>query len=109
MSSSSEAIDPVSVFAALGDATRLELVARLGDGGQHNIAQLADGFALSRQGVTKHLRVLQDAGVVACKRVGRESRFVLQPDRLAEAGEYLSRASAQWDEAIERLKNSVEA
>ncbi len=109
MSRSSKTIDPVPVFAALGDATRLELVERLGDGGQHSIARLAEGFDLSRQGVTKHLRVLQDAGVVSSTRVGRESRFALQPDQLVKAGEYLARASAQWDDAIERLKTTVEA
>ncbi|MEQ8318334.1 MAG: metalloregulator ArsR/SmtB family transcription factor [Phycisphaerales bacterium] len=108
MSSSSEAIDPAAVFAALGDATRLELVTRLQDGKQHCIAQLAEGLELTRQGVTKHLRVLQRAGVVSSTRVGRESRFALRPDRLSEAGDYLARASAQWDEAIERLRASVE-
>lgn len=108
MSSGSGTIDRAAVFAALGDSTRLELVARLQDGRQHCIAQLADGLELTRQGVTKHLRVLQRAGVVTCTRVGRESRFVLRPDRISEAGDYLARASAQWDEAIERLRASVE-
>ena len=96
------------LFAALGDRTRLELVSRLGDGRPHSIAELAKGLDLTRQGVTKHLRVLEEAGMVSCKRVGRESRYTIKPTPIARARDYLARASAQWDEAIERLKASVE-
>jgi len=96
------------VFAALGDTTRLELVARLSDGQQHSIVQLADGLDLTRQGVTKHLQVLKNAGIVTCKRVGRESRYTIRPAPIAKARDYLTRASAQWDAAIERLRASVE-
>lgn len=99
---------PAPVFAALGDATRLELIARLGDGGQHSIAQLTDGLDLSRQGVTKHLQVLKQAGVVVSRRVGRENRFKLRTGPIDRARDYLSRASAQWDQAIARLKTAVE-
>ena len=98
-----------SIFAALGDATRLELVSRLSDGRSQAIVELTDGLELSRQGVTKHLHVLREAGLVSCKRVGRENRFTLEPDPLARAQAYLARASAQWDDAIARLKAAVEA
>jgi len=108
MLNASDAADSAPVFAALGDTTRLGLVARLGDGKRRSIAQLADGLDLTRQGVTKHLRVLERAGVVTCERVGRESRFAIRPDAIAEARDYLARASAQWDAAIERLRASVE-
>ena len=108
MSSARGAAGFASVFAALGDRTRLELVARLGDGKPRSIVQLADGLDLTRQGVTKHLRVLHEAGMVARKRVGRESRFTLRPAPLARARDYLARASAQWDDALERLRASVE-
>jgi len=108
MSKVRDAIGSALVFAALGDATRLELVSRLGDGQQHSIAELTEGLGLTRQGVTKHLHVLQRAGVVSCERVGRESRFAIRPDSLGNARDYLARASAQWDEAIERLRASVE-
>jgi DNA-binding transcriptional ArsR family regulator len=104
----SSAREPAAVFAALGDATRLELLARLSDGQQQSIVQLTDGLHLTRQGVTKHLNVLKEAGVVSCERVGRESRFAIRPGPIAEAREYLARASAQWDDAIERLRASVE-
>ena len=96
------------VFAALGDTTRLELVSRLSDGKQHSIVQLARGLNLSRQGVTKHLLVLKKAGMVSSRRVGRESRFAIRPAPIAKARDYLMRASAQWDDAIERLRASVE-
>ena len=99
---------PAAVFAALGDPTRLELLARLSDGKPHSIARLTDGLSLTRQGTTKHLRVLEHAGVVDCERVGRESRFTLNPDPIQNARDYLARASAQWDDNIERLRAAVE-
>lgn len=108
MSNASDAMSSASVFAALGDITRLELVSRLSDGKQHSIAQLSDGLNLTRQGVTKHLYVLRDAGMVSCKRIGRETRFTIKPDPIAKARDYLTRASAQWDDTIERLRASVE-
>ena len=108
MSSVKEAIRSAPVFAALGDTTRLELLSRLSDGKQHSIVQLVEGLHLTRQGVTKHLQVLKQAGVVSCKRIGRESRFSISPGPIAKARDYLTRASAQWDDAIERLKAVVE-
>ena len=100
--------DPAPVFAALGDATRLELIARLSDGQAHSITQLTDGLSLTRQGVTKHLRILEQAGIVASERVGRESRFVFTPAPISYARQYLDRVSAQWDDALRRLKAFVE-
>lgn len=100
--------DPAPVFAALGDATRLRLVSRLSDGRPRSITQLTDGLDLTRQGVTKHLRVLEQAGIVASERVGRESRFVFTPDPIADLRAYLDRVSAQWDETLSRLKAFVE-
>lgn len=96
------------VFAALGDGTRLELVTRLSHLGDRSIAQLTTGLAVTRQAVTRHLRVLEDAGVVTRRRVGRESRFAIHTRTLDSAGDYLVQASAQWDEAISRLKAAVE-
>lgn len=96
------------VFAALGHSTRLDLVRRLGDGNAHAISDLTDGLDLTRQGITKHLAVLEDAGLVASKRVGRERRFTIQPTAMASAGRYLARASAQYDEALRRLRAHVE-
>ncbi len=99
---------PAPVFAALGDATRLELVSRLNDGRARSIAQLADGLSLTRQGVTKHLRVLEQAGIVSSKRIGRESRFTYVPDPVENVRSYLDTVSEQWDDALSRLKSFVE-
>jgi DNA-binding transcriptional ArsR family regulator len=99
---------PHQVFAALGDATRLSLVRKLSDGRQHSIAQLTDGSELSRQAVTKHLRVLESAGVVHSVRSGRESLFEFDPAPIQEVREYLDLVSRQWDQALMRLKSLVE-
>ena len=96
------------VFAALGDATRLGLIRRLCDGGPQSIAALSAGFDLSRQAVTKHLRVLAQAGLVAADAVGRERRYRLTPGRLAAARAFLETVDAQWDEAMARLQAHVE-
>lgn len=99
---------PAPVFAALGDATRLALVARLSDGRPWSIAQLSRGLGLTRQGVTKHLRVLEAAGIVASRRSGRESRFTARMVRVGEARRYLDRVAAQWDGAAARLEAFLE-
>jgi DNA-binding transcriptional ArsR family regulator len=96
------------LFAALGDSTRLQLVNRLGGGKRNSISGLSVGMKLSRQGVTKHLRVLENAGVVKSTRVGRELHFSLQPEALTPLQEYLDHVSAHWDDAIERLRSFVE-
>eukprot|EP00435_Cladocopium_sp_Y103_P076941 s1_g680.t1 len=101
-------IDAAPIFAALGDQTRLALIQRLSDGTSLSIAELTDGFNLTRQGVTKHLRVLGDAGLVSSDRVGRETRFTLVPTALQETQAYLSGISEQWDRALSRLKTFVE-
>jgi DNA-binding transcriptional ArsR family regulator len=97
-----------SVFAALGDETRLSVLARLAKGEPQSIARLTGGTRLTRQAVTKHLRVLEGAGVVRSVRIGRESRFTLEPKPIDEARAYLDLVSRQWDAALGRLKAFVE-
>ncbi|WP_417767576.1 ArsR/SmtB family transcription factor [Stappia sp.] len=97
-----------SVFAALGDTTRLMLLTRLIEGRAQSVVELTRGTGLTRQGVSKHLAVLEAAGVVSSTRTGRENRFAVRPSGLAEAGRYLERASRQWGNAAERLRNLVE-
>ena len=99
---------PASVFAALGDATRLAVLARLCDGTPLSISRLTLGTDLSRQAVTKHLGVLAKAGVVHSLRVGRESLFALEPRTIEEVRGYLEQVSRQWDNALARLKAHVE-
>jgi DNA-binding transcriptional ArsR family regulator len=98
----------VSVFAALGDETRLRLVSRLCDDGPMSIAQLTAGFAITRQAITKHLRVMENAGLVRSTQHGRESIWQLERKRLADARRHLQLISAQWDDTLNRLKGFVE-
>lgn len=96
------------VFAALGDETRLSLIHKLAGGQPQSIARLAEGGALTRQAITKHLRVLEGAGVVHSVRIGRESLFELTPEPLQELRAYLEQVSEQWEQALGRLKAFVE-
>jgi DNA-binding transcriptional ArsR family regulator len=97
------------VFAALGDATRLSLVAKLCTGEPRSISQLTHGSKLTRQAITKHLHVLESAGIVHGERAGRESLFEFDLEPIAEISEYLTFVSEQWDHALSRLKAFVEA
>lgn len=97
-----------AIFAALGDPTRLRLVDRLGQGGPQSITRLTDGSGLTRQAITKHLRVLAGAGLVRGSRLGRESRWELRPRQLDVAHRYLDQVSRKWDAALSRLKTFVE-
>jgi DNA-binding transcriptional ArsR family regulator len=97
------------VFAALGDPTRLKLVTLLCAGSALSIAQLTASTEISRQGVTKHLQVLAEAGVVRDVRLGRERRWQLEPAAIDEARRSLEAIGRQWDAALGRLKAFVEA
>jgi DNA-binding transcriptional ArsR family regulator len=96
------------VFAALGDETRLAVIARLCTEGPLSIARLSEGAAVSRQAVTKHLETLAQAGLVRDARLGRERIWQLEPRRLDVARRELDRISAQWDAALSRLRAFVE-
>lgn len=98
--------DRASVFAALGDPIRLELLARMRDGS--SITKLADGLPITRQAVTRHLRVLEDAKLVEARRHGREMQFVARPAKLSQAKGWLDDVARQWDGTLGRLKNYVE-
>jgi len=95
-------------FAALGDPTRLALLSRLSDGESRSIAALSEGQSLTRQAVTKHLNVLESAGLVSRLRAGRESRYAYQPGPVADAKAYLDTVSGQWEAALGRLRAFVE-
>jgi DNA-binding transcriptional ArsR family regulator len=101
--------DAAPLFAALGDETRLGLLARLSANGPGSIARLSAAATVSRQAVTKHLEVLSDAGLVRGFRQGRERIWELEPGRLGEAHEFLEQISQRWDDALLRLKQLVEA
>jgi DNA-binding transcriptional ArsR family regulator len=97
-----------SLFAALGDETRLRLVSRLCDQGPTSIAGLTAGASITRQAITKHLRVMEEAGLVRSARHGRESVWQLDQRRLEQARRYLDLVSRRWDEALDRLRQLVE-
>lgn len=98
------------VFAALGDETRLRLVARLCTEGPLSIVRLSAGAAVTRQAVTKHLHALAAAGLVHSTPRGPRRRRIweLEPRRLEEARQCLERISRQWDGALAWLRAFVE-
>jgi len=98
----------VLVFAALGDKTRLDLVARLCAGGPLSITRLTAGAEVTRQAITKHLNILAGAGLVRDLRVGRERLWEVETRQLEEARRCLDRISSQWDEALARLQRTLE-
>ncbi|WP_427308127.1 ArsR/SmtB family transcription factor [Cupriavidus sp. H39] len=100
--------DAAAVFAALGDETRLRLVAALCAGGAMSIAQLTAGSAMTRQAVTKHLQVLAQAGLVRDSRAGRERLWQFEPGQLEAARRSLEAIGRQWEFALGKLKVAVE-
>lgn len=96
------------VFFALGDATRLRLVAILCAGGVYSIAQLTSNTDLTRQAVTKHLQVLAQAGLVKDLRIGRERLWQFEPRRVEEARKSLELIGLQWEQALGKLKAVAE-
>src|SRR5687768_3792351 len=97
-----------TIFAALGDETRLRIIAVLCSGGAVSIAELTTGTEITRQAVTKHLQVLADAGLVQDVKVGRERLWQFEPTQLEAARRSLDTISQQWDHALSRLKLAVE-
>ncbi len=100
-------INTAPVFAALGDATRLRLVARLCVDGPLSIARLSEGTGVTRQAITKHLHALAEARLVQDNRRGRERIWELEPRRLEGARRCLEQIADQWDAAISRHQVGV--
>lgn len=96
------------IFAALADQTRLLLIGRLCQGQAYSISQLTQGSKMTRQAITKHLRMLESVGIVHGIRMGRESQFEFDPGPIEEIKKYLDFVSEQWDQALGRLKSFVE-
>jgi DNA-binding transcriptional ArsR family regulator len=101
-------LDSAPLFAALGDQTRLALVERLCAGRALSITELASGSDVTRQAITKHLRVLETAGLVQSVRSGRQTLWELTPSQLRDAKRFLDEVSFRWDQALARLKSRVE-
>lgn len=96
------------LFAALGDPTRLSLVAKLIDRKPHSISTLTEGNKITRQAITKHLTVLEDVGLVSKVKDGRESLYELNTKPMQSLQEFLDVISSEWDQALQNLKKLVE-
>jgi len=96
------------LFAALGDPHRLRLVRHLASRGPQTVGRLTEGSGISRQAISKHLEVLERAGLVRRSRRGRERFAELEPPRLDDARQYLADVSAAWDGALDRLRRMME-
>lgn len=92
----------------MGDTTRLALVRQLALGSPLSITRLARDATMTRQAITRHLRVLETAGLVRGSRQGRESLFELRPEPFRDARTYLEQVSSHWEDALARLKSFVE-
>ena len=103
-----ELLHSAPLFAALGDAIRLRLVVRLCEQGSASISKLTTGTGVTRQAITKHLRVMQNSGLVRSTRRGRERLWRLNQQGLRDARRHLELISMQWDAALSRLRNFVE-
>ena len=100
--------DAAPIFAALGDATRLHIIAVLCAGGAMSIAEVTSGTTITRQGIAKHLRVLAEAGLVRDVKIGRERLWECERAQLDRARRSLQLIEQQWDDALMRLKAAVE-
>jgi DNA-binding transcriptional ArsR family regulator len=95
-------------FSALGDPNRLRIIIRLCEGGPSSTSEVTEAVPVTRQAATKHLELLQSAGLVSSRRRGRERIWTLQTQPLARASDYLNQLSLRWDAAIDRLRAYVE-
>jgi len=97
-----------SLFAALADPVRRGLLVNLAEHSPRTATQLAQEYPITRQGILKHLTILEDAGLVAVYQAGREKRYTLTPEPLAELDQWIEDIGAKWDERLLRLKTLLE-
>jgi DNA-binding transcriptional ArsR family regulator len=96
------------LFDALGDPNRLRIIIRLCDLGPSSTSQVTSVIPVTRQAATKHLQLLESAGLVTSNRRGRERVWTVQTEPLARASDYLTQLSRRWDAAADRLQAFVE-
>jgi DNA-binding transcriptional ArsR family regulator len=106
--SRTEAATVATIFAALGDPTRAHIVGRLAREGRLTLTDLARYAPISRQAMSRHVGVLNDAGIVAAERQGREVRLSVRPEALIPVGRWLTEVSRAWDDALSRLAVHLE-
>lgn len=90
------------VFGALADPTRRAILARLADG-DANVGELAAPFAISQPAISRHLKVLEDAGLITRHRQATQRYSRLEPERLKEASDWLARYRELWEERFSNL------
>jgi len=98
----------IPVFGALADPTRRQLLVNLAENGPRTATQLAREYPITRQGILKHLNILEDAGLVTVRQDGRDKLYTLTPEPLDEIDEWIRQISAKWDERLLRLKAFIE-
>ena len=97
-----------SLFVALADPMRRSLLVNLAEHSPRTATQLAQEYPITRQGILKHLTILEDAGLVAVHQAGREKRYTLTPEPLEELEQWIEGIGAKWDERLLRLKTWLE-
>lgn len=97
-----------TLFDAVADPTRREILERLRLRGPLSVSEVADGLPMTRQAVTKHLDALEAAGLIRIARVGRQRMHELDPGPLRELHEWLAPYEAEWERRLDRLRNHLE-
>ncbi len=91
-----------AVFAALSDPTRRRIVERLAHGSL-TVGEIAAGFPISQPAISRHVRVLEDSGVLARHVVGRVHHCTLAPDAMSSAAGWIGKQTAFWNGVLDRL------
>ena len=97
-----------TLFTALADPLRRNLLVNLAENSPRTATQLAREYPITRQGILKHLTVLEAAGLVSVYQEGREKRYSLTPEPLGELEQWIQELGAKWDERLLRLKTMLE-
>ena len=100
---------PSRVFAALADPTRAQIIDWLDEGGSGTATEFAARLPISRQAVSRHLKELEEAGLIAGSKQGREMRYELRPRPLRESAEWLEQRAMRWERTLQRLADHLEA
>jgi len=104
----SPTLTDATIFTALADPMRRDLVINLAENSPRTATQLAADYPITRQGILKHLHILETAGLVAVHQKGREKRYTLTPEPLSELDQWIKDIGAKWDERLLRLKTFLE-
>ncbi len=96
-----------STFHALADPTRRAILARLASG-EASVTELAEPFDMSLPAISKHLRVLEKAGLLARRREGRVHRCSMDPEPLKSAADWIAEHQRFWEQSLDRLARYLE-